>query len=331
MKLKTLSLAFFTLLLFACGNETKTDSGNTDQESTTNSEIQNKSKNNEVEIIPKNTTIVDDINSTEINDIEDQIDSNMEENDIVEFAPSPSESFDEEIVEILAPNEFTTEESNEKDIDLRPDHSMWDNLLKENVSSSGIVNYSNLKNFRLKLNAYIRHLEEFIFQTGWSRNEKLAYWINLYNAATVRLIVENYPVNSITDINRGEPWDRKVVTIGNNIYTLNQIENDIIRPKYNEPRIHFAINCGAKSCPKLMNSAFIPDKLNSQLTEQTKAFINGYKNNIEVNKIAISKIFKWYADDFGASIIDYLNKYSTIKIEVGTTIEYKEYNWDLNN
>ena len=187
-----------------------------------------------------------------------------------------------------------------------------------------------MKGSENQINTYISQLEGLTDQIGWSRNEKLAYWINLYNAATVRLIVQNHAVRSITDINGGKPWDKKVVTVGPKNYTLNQIENDIIRPNFNEPRIHFAINCAAKSCPKLMNSAFIPDNLNSQLTKQAKSFVNGSKNDISANKIIISKIFEWYADDFGVSVIDYINKYSTVKIEVNTTIEYKEYNWDLN-
>lgn len=212
----------------------------------------------------------------------------------------------------------------------KPNHSVWDELLRKNVTSSGKVNYTNMKSSLVKIETYIKQLEGFTSQKEWSRNEKLAYWINLYNAATVRLIIQNYPTTSITKINGGKPWDKKVVKIGSKSYSLNQIENDIIRPKFKEPRIHFAVNCAAKSCPKLMNSAFMPDKLSSQLSKQARGFINGSKNDIASNKIAISKIFEWYADDFGSSVVDYLNKYSSVKIDAGTPINYKEYNWDLN-
>jgi len=211
-----------------------------------------------------------------------------------------------------------------------PNHSEWNSILSSNVSSSGKVNYSGMKNNISKINAYIKQLENLTDQKDWSRNEKLAYWINLYNAATVRLIVQNYPTTTIKNINGGKPWDKKVVTIGSKSYSLNQIENDVIRPKFKEPRIHFAVNCAAVSCPKIMNSAFMPDKLNKQLTKQAKAFINGSKNNITADKVVISKIFEWYAGDFGSSIIDYLNKYSTTKINSDATISYNNYNWDLN-
>jgi len=214
---------------------------------------------------------------------------------------------------------------------VKPNHDPWNTILKSNVNSSGKVNYSGMKSNLTQIESYIKHLESFTSLSDLSRNEKLAYWINLYNAATVRLIVQNYPLKSITNINGGKPWDKKVVTIGSKQYTLNQIENDIIRPRFKEPRIHFAVNCAAKSCPKLMNAAFLPNKLNYQLSKQAKAFINGNKNELTANKIVISKIFEWYAEDFGSSVIDFINTYSDTKIDPTATIEYKEYNWDLNN
>jgi hypothetical protein len=198
------------------------------------------------------------------------------------------------------------------------------------VSLSGKVNYVGMKSKLNEIQSYISNLESLSNQSTWSKNEKLAYWINLYNAATVRLIVQSYPTSSITNINGGKPWDKKVVTISGKAYSLNQIENDIIRPKFKEPRIHFAVNCAAVSCPKIMNSAFTADNLNYQLTKQAKAFINGSKNSITEGSIEISKIFEWYAVDFGSSVIEYLNKYSTTTINSDATITYKAYNWDLN-
>ena len=211
-----------------------------------------------------------------------------------------------------------------------PNHSPWNSILKSNVSSSGKVNYVGMKSKLSEIESYISNLESLSNQSTWSKNEKLAYWINLYNAATVRLIVQNYPTSSITTINGGKPWDKKIVTISGKSFSLNQIENDIIRPKFKEPRIHFAVNCAAVSCPKIMNSAFTADKLNYQLTKQAKAFVNGTKNSLTNKSIQISKIFEWYAVDFGSSVIDYLNKYSTTEINSTATITYKDYNWDLN-
>lgn len=213
---------------------------------------------------------------------------------------------------------------------VKPNHTKWDELLKKHVTSSGKVNYNGLKSSLSIIESYIRDLESFNDQNEWSRNEKLAYWINLYNAATVRLICKNYPLSSITNLNGGKPWDVKLITIGNKSYSLNNIENDIIRKRFTEPRIHFAVNCAAKSCPKLMNSAFLPEKLSRQFAKQSSSFINGTENVISSDKIAISKIFEWYKSDFN-SLIEFLNKYSDTEINTDATISYKEYNWDLND
>jgi len=234
-----------------------------------------------------------------------------------------------EIVEVAVPDEVVEEIIKE----VKPNHASWDAMLKKNVSSSGKVNYDGLKGSLPALEAYIKQLEGLTDQKGWSRNEKLAYWINMYNAATVRLILKNYPVTSITKINGGKPWDLKVVTVGSKKYTLNEIENSVIRPKFKEPRIHFAVNCAAKSCPKLLNGAFLPDQLSRQLTKMTKAFIDkSGKNEISEKKVKISKIFEWYADDFktAGTVQDFLNKYSATEIKSDAKIEYLEYNWDLN-
>jgi hypothetical protein len=215
----------------------------------------------------------------------------------------------------------------------QPDHSAWNSILKANVSSSGKVNYSAMKSSLADLEKYIKQLEGFGDRGDWSRNEKLAYWVNLYNAATVRLILSNYPVSSITDLNGGKPWDLKVVTIAGKKYTLNEIENDVIRPKFKDARIHFAVNCAAKSCPPLLNEAFTSERLNSQLNKQTKAFVNSSSSNeISEKKIVVSKIFEWYAADFtgSGSLIDYLNKYSTVQIKASASVNYKEYDWALN-
>ena len=214
---------------------------------------------------------------------------------------------------------------------VKPNHDKWDALARANVSSSGKVNYSAMKSKASELNAYVLYLENFTSQDGWSRNEKLAYWINLYNAATVQLIVKNYPIASITDLSGGKPWDQNIVTIGDKNYSLNDIENKIIRPKFNDARIHFAVNCAAKSCPPLMNKAFTASSLNRYLDMQTTAFINSSENSITAENVEISKIFDWYKIDFEkGDVIAFLNKYSTTPINADATVSYKTYNWELN-
>ncbi|MEM9024467.1 MAG: DUF547 domain-containing protein, partial [Bacteroidota bacterium] len=137
----------------------------------------------------------------------------------------------------------------------RPDHSGWDAMLKANVSASGKVDYDGLKLRRAQLDGYLNTLRQNPPQSDWTRNEKLAYWINVYNAFTVDLILRNYPVKSIMDINGGKAWNLPVADIGGKKYTLDQVENAVIRPTFKEPRIHFAVNCAAASCPKLLNAA----------------------------------------------------------------------------
>ena len=207
----------------------------------------------------------------------------------------------------------------------------FDALLRKYVNTSGKVNYQGLKNEEGKLDAYLQKLEKTNIEKNWSQNKTLAFWINAYNANTIKLILKNYPVKSIMDLNNGKPWDVKWIKINRRTLSLNNIENDIIRLKYKEPRIHFAVNCAAKSCPPLLNKAWTEGNLNSNLERQTKSFINNSNyNTITAGKVEVSKIFDWYGKDFG-ELKTYLNKYSSTKIGAGTSVNFKTYNWDLNN
>lgn len=211
-----------------------------------------------------------------------------------------------------------------------PSHKNWDGLLQKHVSSAGTVNYKGLLADKAKLQAYLDELAANPAGKSWTRNEKLAYWINAYNAFTVKLILDHYPVSSITKIHGGKPWDVQWIKLGDNTYSLNNIENDIIRPQFKEPRIHFAVNCAARSCPPLLNRAWTADNLNRYLDQQARSFINNPKyNEIGPETVEISKIFEWYAADFG-NIIDFLNKYSETQIQEDAKVSYKEYDWGLN-
>lgn len=209
------------------------------------------------------------------------------------------------------------------------DHSVWNELLKKHVSISGKVNYKGFKADKAKLVKYTSYLQSKEPTTEWSRNEKLAYWINVYNAFTVKLIVDNYPTKSIMKIDKA--WDKKLITVGSKNYSLGEVENNILR-KMRESRIHFAINCASVSCPKLLNEAFTPEKLSSQLKIVTKQFfVDVTKNQISPNSVKVSKLFEWYAKDFSnGDIIAYINKYSGKKVSTSAKISYLEYNWNLN-
>ena len=211
------------------------------------------------------------------------------------------------------------------------DHSQWDQLLKKYVNDKGLVNYTGFKKDKAKLDAYLKMLSEKEPSNNWSVQELLAYYINLYNAATVKLIVENYPVKSIKDIDGA--WTKGRVSVGDKTLSLGGIENGILR-KMDEPRIHFAINCASISCPKLLDEAYTAAKINEQLDRVTTEFINSDKNDISANNPKVSAIFDWYAKDFTVNgkkdVIAYINQFSETKINPGATLSYKNYNWDLN-
>ncbi|MBI1228115.1 MAG: DUF547 domain-containing protein [Bacteroidetes bacterium] len=211
-----------------------------------------------------------------------------------------------------------------------PSHDAWDKLLQQYVNAEGKVNYDGLKKDKAKLEAYLKTLESNPPQDGWSRGEKMAFWINAYNASTVKLIVDNYPLASITKLDGGKTWDVKRVKIGGKTYSLNNIENDILRPQFKDARIHFAVNCAALGCPPLLNRAWTAANLESNLEKQALAFVNNPRfNKISEKTVQVSKIFEWYAADFG-NVTGFLNKYATKKIGSGAKLTYLEYDWGLN-
>ena len=209
------------------------------------------------------------------------------------------------------------------------DHKMWDDLLRKYVSSSGKVNYAGFKADK-KFNKYLLHLAGNHPNSEWNTNETMAYWINVYNAFTIKTIVDNYPVKSIMDIDKA--WEKKNIKLGVKTYSLSQIENDILR-KMGDARIHFAINCASESCPKLLNKAFNNDNLQRYLKQTTSDFLNDEsKNNFKSNPIQLSKIFEWYKEDFSkGDIISYINKHSSLNLPANSKIEYLEYDWSLND
>lgn len=216
----------------------------------------------------------------------------------------------------------------------RADHSIWNNLLQENVTPTGHVNYKNLKINKNSVSKYLQELKHHAPSSDWTKEEKMAYYINLYNAYTIQFIITKYPVTSPKDINYSgkDIWKLRLVKTGKKTISLNDVEN--ILKGYGDARIHFAINCGAISCPKLMNRAWQANTLESDLTKMTKLFINNSSVNIiKPKRIKISKLFEWYPLEFKTStttIIDFINTYSNIQISPKAKIEYLPYNWNLN-
>ena len=222
-----------------------------------------------------------------------------------------------------------------------PSHASFDALLKKHVSTKGEVNYVGFNKDKAKFDEYLSLLKANAPASNWTANQKLTYWINAYNAFTIDLVLQyaDKKIRSIKDIGDkikipfvNTPWDVKFIQIGKEKYTLNDIEHGIIRKQFSEPRIHFALVCAAKSCPPLRNEAYTPEKLNTQLNEQAKAFINDTSKNLVIeNKLEISSIFDWYGADFKAkSMQEYLNQYANTKTQANTKITYKKYDWSLN-
>ena len=222
-----------------------------------------------------------------------------------------------------------------------PSPNLYTQLLQKHVDDSGWVNYKGLINDRNKLEEYLQLLSNNPPGEQWSRNEQIAYWINAYNAFTLKLIIDHYPLNSIKDIGSSiqipfvnTPWQKKFFSIGGNKMDLDEIEHNILRKRFNEPRIHFALVCASRSCAKLRREAYTGSKLDEQLNEQTRAFMaNKNKNKITADNAAISSYFKWFKKDFtknNGTVREYINKYAPVKINENASITYLEYDWSLN-
>lgn len=231
-------------------------------------------------------------------------------------------------------------EPNKGGSSLSPNHDKFTELLSEHIDSCGMVNYRGFMEDSVKLKNYLELLASNESSTSWSQKDQLAYWINVYNAFTIQLIIEHYPVGSIKEIGSliqipfvNSPWDIDFIQIGNKTLSLNDIEHKILRSQFNEPRIHFAIVCASISCPRLRNEAYTGTLLEKQLEEEAFDFVNDKsKNVIESSRIEISRIFLWFKGDFteDQSLIKFLNKYSTIKIDEGADKSHLDYNWNLN-
>ena len=221
-----------------------------------------------------------------------------------------------------------------------PDHGSWTQLLQKHVRSSGLVDYKGFVADQDKLRAYTEILSNNPPAASWSDEDQIAYWINAYNAFTVKLIVDNYPVKSIKDLNPSlsiptvrSIWTKEWFQIGGEDFSLDRIEHKILRKDFEEPRIHFAVNCASISCPNLRAEAYEGEILDTQLTEQTRLFLaDNSRNKISEHSVVVSKIFSWFGGDFkkGQSLIDFLNKYTSTTIDKDAKVRFMSYDWNLN-
>ncbi len=228
-----------------------------------------------------------------------------------------------------------------REVNSRPvTHERWDALLKKYVTSEGLVRYADFLRDSAELNAYLRLLESaHPSDKGWTRAEQMAYWINAYNAYTIQLVLRHYPVGSIKDIKSGlafvnSVWDLKFIRIQGYTYDLNNIEHNILRPVFKDARVHAAINCASYSCPPLRNEAYVPERLDEQLEDAMRRFVNDtLRNRITARRAEVSRIFSWFSGDFereAGSVRAYLNRYARVSLEPHASISYLDYDWSLN-
>lgn len=238
-------------------------------------------------------------------------------------------------------------------------HDSWDILLKKHVrvidgGKASQVDYAGMAKDQASLNAYLGDVASVRKQTfdEWTTDEQLAFLINTYNAATVSLVLTEYPeLDSIRDIGSlfRSPWSRAFVSLFGEMVTLDNIEHDMIRgwDIYREPRIHFAVNCAAIGCPPLRAEAYVGSKLTQQLDDSTRLFLSDRSRNyFDGKRVYVSKIFDWYADDFEQgwqgidSLGEFLSNYSAAlgldadqkqALSAGRiSIRYLSYDWGLN-
>ena len=234
----------------------------------------------------------------------------------------------------------------------QPFADLFDATLRNNVED-GLVDYKKLLGDET-LDKYVELLATFNPASLKTREEQLAFWLNAYNAFTLKVVKDNYPIECVSELHTGgriighilktTVWDKEIFVLNGKKISLNEIEHEIIRKEFKEPRIHFALVCAAVSCPPMRNEAYKPDELNAQLDGQAKAFLRNYvRNYFDLNKreAYLSKIFDWYGEDFAEdedSLLIYLSRYlpdkvsSDIKKNAGLwEIEYLPYDWKLND
>ncbi|TAE48711.1 MAG: DUF547 domain-containing protein [Bacteroidetes bacterium] len=218
-----------------------------------------------------------------------------------------------------------------------PSHAIWDSLLRQYASDDGRVNYRGFLEDRDRLDTYLALLDQHAPAPGWSRADSLAYWINAYNAFTIRVILDHYPLKSIRELNDinliATIWDKPLFRIGGEPISLGQIEHRILREDFHEPRIHFAINCASVSCPVLRSEAYTAQQIESQLEDQTRRFFaDSTRNHFTPEKAELSSILLWFRGDFTreGSLIDFVNRYAPVTLPPDAKVSHIDYDWRLN-
>jgi len=216
------------------------------------------------------------------------------------------------------------------------DHSGLDRLLAEFVDEAGRVDYEGIAGRRDELSRYIDSLAAAPFES-LGRNEKLALLINAYNAFTLELILEHYPLDSVRDIPEDDRWKAIRWTVAGQVYSLDRIEHEEIRPKFREPRVHFALVCAAVGCPPLRREAYVGDRLEAQLNEQAVR-VHGDERWVRYEPgsetIELTSLYEWFRGDFeqdAGSILDFVARYlPELPADDRPKVRFLDYDWSLN-
>ena len=229
------------------------------------------------------------------------------------------------------------------------DHSAWSRFLQDNVvrRKDGInrLAYGRVTVADRTVLAHYLNALSTIPISRYKREEQLAFWINLYNGLTVKVILDHYPVKSIRDIDispglfSSGPWGKKLIKVENEPLSLNDIEHRILRPIWRDARIHYAVNCASLGCPNLALKAYKTETMERSLTEAARAYINHPRGvSIEGGRLRVSKIYEWFVEDFGGNekgILDHIryhaNSNLATRLEKFTAIDGYRYDWDLND
>jgi hypothetical protein len=220
-------------------------------------------------------------------------------------------------------------------------------MLRQYVDEQGWVNYQTWQiEATQKLDTWLAETAQISLQDYPEKDQQLALWLNLYNALVIAQVLKRYPIASIRPTILGVPnwlaffqfFVRPVYTLKGQPYSLNDIEHGTIRPQFQDPRIHFALVCAATGCPLLRNEAYLPERVQTQLTEDADRFINNPQKihyDATTGTLYCSQILKWYRQDFlqvAPSIPVFVRSYlsSTSEFNPNAQVRYLPYDWRLN-
>lgn len=253
---------------------------------------------------------------------------------------------------LLVPLALSQPKAGPPPVEFDPTHALWTEVLQAHVAE-GRFDYAGLKKDRSKLDTYLMQLRSLSPEqlAKLKRADRYAFWINVYNAYTISLVVDNYPLESIKDLGGvfKSVWKKRFIPLGR-LYpeadegdlNLDEIEHEILRPRFKDARVHAAVNCASISCPALLDEAFVGERLNAQLDAQVRAWLaDPSRNQYDPgeNRVRLSKIFDWFEEDFerdGGSVLGWVRKYAPDSRQnwLGSAkikIKYLDYDWDLND